>query len=296
MKDLEQLQLEQTLATYEGEDKVVAGNILLAQLKERPRPKLSFETKIPKLDSIIKGGLKGGQLLTISGWPGHGKSTLAKSIALGAMSQGYMSTWFSYELDMEDFLTDFPDDTVHNIFMPSLLSGRSPEWIEQRAWEGKLKYSSNIIIVDHLHFLIDLHKSRNISFDVGAIVRDLKLLAVKHNLVVILICHTTKATGDDVELRQGDIRDSGLIEGESDIVLYCWRDLEVDNRTIMKITKNRPTGVINKKIRLIHVGGRLYEEQGDPEENTGTDTRDRSRMGKGQKKGVFVQPDNRYGS
>lgn len=282
-----EIELEQKLALYDGEDKVIPGNELLDKLKERKRPYLHFATKIPKLDNIIKGGFSGGQLIIISGWPGHGKSTLAKSIALSAMEQGVMSTWFSYELDTEDFLSDFPDDTAHNIFLPQVLSGKSPDWIEQRSWEALLKYGSNLVVIDHLHYLIDMKKqTRNISFDVGQLVRDLKLLAVRRNLVVILLCHTTKAKGDELELYQGDTRDSGMIEAEADLCLYCWRDMEVENRTIIKITKNRPKGIINKKIRLIFTKGRLYEEA--DREDSGIDTGRRPRMGKGRRFGSVL--------
>ena len=283
---IDDIQQEQALATYDGEDKIVRGDILLDTLKNKALPKLFFKSKIPKLDKIIKDGFRGGQLIVVSGITGQGKSTLCKSIGLSAMEQGLLSTWFSYELDMQEFLEDFPHDTVANILLPATLKGRSPEWIELRAWEAKLKYESNLVFIDHLHFLVDLHKSRNISFDVGSVVRNLKLLAVKHNLVVFLICHTMKTKGDgEVELGLGDVRDSSLIEQEADIVLYVWRDLDVECRSIMKIAKNRPTGTINKKIRLIYKGGRLYEEA-DQTEDTGAYPGDRYGMGKGTKKGI----------
>jgi replicative DNA helicase len=280
MKDFTDLEQEQVLATYDGEDKVIPGNELLAALKDRPRPKLSFGSKIPKLDNIIKGGFHGGQLIVVSGITGQGKTTFCQSMTFSAMEQGLLSTWFSYELDMQDFLEQFPLDTVNNVMLPSVLKGRSPEWIEYRSWESKLKYGAQVVFVDHLHFLVDLHKSRNISFDIGSVVRSLKLLAIKHNLILFLICHTMKTRGDgDVELGLGDVRDSSLIEQEADIVLYVWRDAEVDNRSILKIAKNRPTGMINKKIRLVFFGGRLREET-DYGEDSGTETRNRSRVGK----------------
>jgi replicative DNA helicase len=296
MKEFSDLEQEQALAIYDGEDKVIPGNELLEQLKKRPRPKVFFESKIPKLDERIDGFF-GGQLIVVSGITGQGKTTFCQTMTYAAESKGLLSTWFSYELDMEDFLGQFKGDTVHNILLPSLLKGRSPEWIEMRTWESKLKYKANVVFIDHLHFLIDLQRSRNISFDVGSVVRSLKLLAIKHNIIVFLICHTMKTKADsDIELGLGDVRDSSLIEQEADLVLYVWRDPNSDNRSILKIAKNRRRGIINKKIRLTFQGGRLYEEQGEPEENTGVDTRDRSRMGQGKKKGVFVQPDNRYGA
>lgn len=249
------------------------------------KPKLSFSSKLSKLDRIT-GGFNGGQLIVVSGTTGHGKTTLCQTFCLNAQAQGMLSTWFSYELQPEYFLEQFPDDTMHNILMPAVLSGRSPEWIELRSWESKLKYDSHIVFIDHLHFLVDLHKSRNISFDVGSVVRNLKLMALKHNLVVFLICHTMKTKEDiDMELGLGSVRDSSLIEQEADQVYYIWRDLEKDNGSILKVAKNRRRGIINKKIRLVYNDGRLYEEA-DEEENTRTDSGNRSAMGKGKTKGI----------
>lgn len=280
MKDLDQLQLEQALATYDGEDKIIRGDELLDRLKKESKPKLHFNSGISKLDESI-GGFYGGQLIVVSGLTGQGKTTFCQTMSIAANNSGLLSTWFSYELAMEEFLDQFPFDTVKNILLPSVLTGRSPEWIEFRSWESKLKYGANVVFIDHLHFLVDLHKVKNISFDIGSVVRTLKLIALKHNLILFLICHTMKTRGDsDVELGLGDVRDSSLIEQEADTVLYVWRDKDYEsNRSWVKIAKNRKKGIINCKTSLIYRHGRLYGEQYIPKEETGTYKGNRSRMG-----------------
>jgi len=286
------IELEQKLATYDGEDKIVPGNVLYDSIKSHSKPRLNFLSKIPKLDAVT-GGFDGGQLIVVSGTTGHGKTTLCQTLCLNAQEQGLLSTWFSYELQPEYFLEQFPDDTMHNILMPSVLKGRSAEWIDLRTWESKLKYSSSIVFIDHLHFLVDLHKSRNISFDVGSVVRNLKLMALKHNIVVFLICHTMKTKEDgDGEIGLGSVRDSSFIEQEADQVYYIFRDPQEERRSILKIAKNRKRGIINKKIRLTFQGGRLYEEA-DIGEDSGTTEGSRYGMGKRgkasiSKGGVYV--------
>jgi len=143
MTSITDLQQEQVLATYDGEDKIVTGNELYSYIKSQAKPKLSFSSKLSKLDRIT-GGFNGGQLIVVSGTTGHGKTTLCQTFCLNAQAQGMLSTWFSYELQPEYFLEQFPDDTMHNILMPAVLSGRSPEWIELRSWESKLKYDSHL--------------------------------------------------------------------------------------------------------------------------------------------------------
>jgi replicative DNA helicase len=82
-----------------------------------------------------------------------------------------------------------------------------------------------VVFIDHLHFLVDLHKVKNISFDIGSVVRTLKLLALKHNFILFLICHTMKQRAIVMlNWGLGDVRDSSLIEQEADTVLYVWRD------------------------------------------------------------------------
>jgi replicative DNA helicase len=254
------IEFEQKLATYSGEDAVILGQELLSLLKSEPKPKLHFLSKISKLDNAI-GGFYGGQLIVVSGKTGQGKTCLCQSFTCAAIEQNLKVLWFSYELDAEDFLRQFKDVYLEKMYLPKKLTGRTLYWIEQRIYESKLKYNTSVAVVDHLHFLCDLaSKSRSISFDIGAIVRGLKLLALKHNIVIFLICHTMKVKSDS-ELGLGDARDSSFIEQEGDTVLYVWRDEKTENRAVVKIAKDRKNGVINKKVRLTFHAGRLYGEE-----------------------------------
>jgi replicative DNA helicase len=111
-------------------------------------------------------------------------------------------------------------------------------------------------------------QSRSISYDIGGIVRGLKLLALKHNVVIFLICHTNKTKNDGLEeLNLGDVRDSSFIEQEADAVFYVWRDTATsENESIIKIAKNRKRGIINKKVRLVFDHGRLWEKGSEPKQ------------------------------
>jgi hypothetical protein len=139
-------------------------------------------------------------------------------------------------------------------------------------WTNYATFSNFSVIFGYLKLLLSFWPLPHPVWPKGAIPRlthtDLFVLikhafttALKHNLIIFLICHTGKTKQDlGTELGLGDIRDSSLIEQESDTVLYIWRDLEAENRSILKIAKNRKRGIINKKIRLIYQQGRLYEE------------------------------------
>jgi len=104
-----------------------------------------------------------------------------------------------------------------------------------------------------LHFLLDLARVWHASIEIGEIVRGLKLLALKHNLIFFLIAHTIKVR-EDREFGLGDVRDSGLIEAEADNVIYVWRDKKRDGHGVLKVAKNRKHGLVDKKIPLVLVG------------------------------------------
>jgi len=177
--------------------------------------------------------------------------------------QSMPSLWFSFEMPWKQFLSKFHEDYLPRFYGPLTLTQKSVTWIEERIIEAKLKYGVSIVFIDHLHFLLDLARVKHASIEIGEIVRSLKLLALKHNLIFFLIAHTIKVM-EDREFGLGDARDSGLIEAEADNVLYIWRDKKKENCSILKVAKNRKHGIIEKKIPLIltreYGVERYYEE------------------------------------
>lgn len=248
----EEADRNEKLLGYKGPDQVVAASVIYEKIRTRGRKQPSAKSKIAVLDDRLGGGFFPGQLITVSGPSGRGKTTLLRTFTTSFMDQGVAPLWFSYEETYEQFLDKLPNKTFDYFYLPEQLVDKKPEWIEQRIIESKLKYGTKIVMVDHLHFLIDFYM-KNTSLEIGAIVRKLKLLAVEHKITFFLIAHIGK-TEKGREFEQGDIRDSALIEAESDTVMYVWRAKNPKNpRTdinIVKVTKNREQGIINFKIPL----------------------------------------------
>lgn len=125
-----------------------------------------------------------------------------------------------------------------------------------------MKFDIKAVFIDHLHFLIDLAVTQNASLRIGQIVRTLKKIALKYDIVIFLLCHITKT--QEVIPSIEHLRDSSLIAAESDIVLIIWRiedneKKEEFNLSGISIEKSRRTGAWKKKVKLIKQNGLLYE-------------------------------------
>ncbi len=239
------------LKNYNGEDRVVTSYDMLQYLEETGKRPIAFKSLFPTLDKYI-GGFVGGEVTTISGVPGDGKTLFAQSLTMSFARQRIMSLWFSFEVQPFQFLDSFGLD-LPKFTMPLTLQTNSILWLEERIIEAKQKYDIKAVFIDHLHFIIDIFMKQNLSISIGAVMRQLKQnIAIKHGLVVFLIAHTTKTKIDEEEgLEMGHIRDSGMVAAESDNIFFIWRVTDVENGAILKIAKDRKQGTRNKVIKLV---------------------------------------------
>lgn len=254
---LSQIELEQKLATYDGEDRVLSAQDVLKDYRENAPKGERYESKIPTLDKTI-GGFYTGQLIVISGLTGQGKTTLAQTFTRNMSEQLVYPLWFSYEVSCDDFLSVFPADHMQYIFMPLKLKDNTLQWLEERILESRLKHRTTAVFIDHIHYLVQMNARQNMSFVIGETVRGLKQIALKYNVVIFLIAHMTKTRPDD-EPGLGSVRDSSFIEQEADTVLYVWRLKDDRWVTVVKVAKNRKRGIIDERIGLLLKDGKYVE-------------------------------------
>ncbi len=122
----------------------------------------------------------------------------------------------------------------------------------------KRKYGLDIIVVDYLQLMAPLKTGKNTSpvQEVTEISRGLKQLAKELDVPVIALSQLSRNIehrGENSEPRLADLRDSGSIEQDADVVMFIHRDKSEDDqkareeatKLILEKHRNGATGVIN---------------------------------------------------
>lgn len=249
-KKSELSELLKPYTTYSGKDEVVSATIIKEQLDVDTEQK-KYYTSINQVNNILDG-FKSGDLITMSGISGNGKTELLISFTKDFIDRNYKVMWVSYEVNPKDFMNRFGDyEPV--FYMPRQNLPNSLDWVIKRIYEAKAKYNVDIVIIDHLHFLLDMATlgNRNISHLFGGIIRRIKTTALKLDVTVFLVAHLNKTATKEVP-DLVDLRDSSFTYQEADSVLIIHRENTDDtidlNKNIqpavLRIAKNRWNGYL----------------------------------------------------
>lgn len=240
----------------------------LSIVAERHKPSSDvFPTGYIDFDNAMDGGWRGGELIVVSGRTGEGKTTWCQNVSMMYASRDIPSLWFSFEMSpwyLKQKFELISDVDGKELYAPEELMAHNLEDIEKKILSGIQQYACKVVFIDHLHYLTPLKTfGENVSFAVGNIVRELKLMAVKHDVIIVLIAHTKKIDGEE-ELSLSSIRDSSLISQEADYVflierlklekklkLMASQGTDWTNEAKIQLAKNRRKGeLFYKKFRM----------------------------------------------
>jgi replicative DNA helicase len=231
----------------------------------------TLSTGLRDLDVKLGGGLRPGQLVIVAGRPAMGKTACALGLAESAAKNGAPTLFYSLEMPGEE-LANRALARASGLSMDKILDGKKMESDEDfsRLTDGTLKVSElqllvdeqpglslaeirgkarsvkrrqglGLIVIDYLGLMAD-GEGNTRNEKVGANSRGLKALAKQLEVPVVLLAQLNRKLEERHEKRPmlSDLRDSGEIEQDADIVLFLYRD-EVYNPN----TRDRGIGEIN---------------------------------------------------
>ena len=217
-------------------------------------------TGLTDLDSRL-GGMHKQDLVIIAGRPSMGKTALATNIAFHAAKniekKGNKSTvaFFSLEMSSEQLSTrilseqsrirsndirrgkvsekEFEQfiETSKNIFELPLYIDETPAItiaaISNRSRRIKRLFGLELIVVDYIQLMRSTgRKEYNRVQEISEITQGLKALAKELNVPVLALSQLSRAVEqrDDKKPQLADLRESGSIEQDADVVMFVYRE------------------------------------------------------------------------
>ncbi len=228
---------------------------LLEQIHGKHGGVTGVPSGFPRLDELT-GGFQNSDLIIIAGRPSQGKTALALSIARNAALHKEKRTGvavFSLEMSEQQLiirmLSSEAKVNAHDLRTGKLMdeqwsrlsrtAGRLSEAkifiddsaalsiLELRAKARRLKAEHNIglVIVDYLQLIQGPKNSESREREISMISRSLKALSKELNIPVIALSQLNRAVEARGDKRPmlADLRESGAIEQDADVVLFVHR-------------------------------------------------------------------------
>lgn len=232
-------------------------------------------------DDLILGGVGIGDVVVIAGQTGQGKTSLAQdwTMALIRGDKKAKALWFSYEVMVSHLWSKFQSMGMTRedcVFIPGKHSDGNVAWVESKIKEGKEKFGIKAVFIDHLGFLLPKtngilgkNLSSNYSTFLTQIMRDLKTIALREEIMIFLPVHMKKVDYHQKQADVNDIKDSSGVGQESDLVFLIERERDKSENaksyftdtTRITLAKNRWTGATTVA-KFTMIGGRFAYDSG----------------------------------
>ena len=243
---------------------------ILNELSKSKGSMPGIPTGFSDLDYYITG-LNKSDLILLAARPGIGKTSVALNIASNASKSGKNVAVFNLEMsrtqlvqrmlssegmiDLKKIKTaDLTDDEWDRLASASKTLSAAPIYIDDTAnitvaeIKARCRRLPNLglVIIDYLQLISGTRKDGNRVLEVSEISRALKIMAKELNVPILCLSQLSRASDQRKERpRLSDLRDSGAIEQDADIVLFLYKDEDYNPDTADKnvceciIAKNR---------------------------------------------------------
>ena len=233
-----------------------------------------LSTGLATLDSVTRG-LQKSDLIIVAARPAMGKTAFVLNLATHVALQGGTVAFFSLEMPREQlmhriFCAEGQIDATHlargeldeeewsrlvkvadrmiktNLYFDDTSSTTVMD-IRTRARRLKAERGLDLIAIDYLQLIQAPGRAENRTLAVAEMTRSLTVLARELSVPIIVLSQLSRATEGRSDKRPmlSDLRESGSIEQDADIVMFLYRedyynqDTENANITELSIAKHR---------------------------------------------------------
>lgn len=234
-----------------------------------------ISTGLTDLDEFLHGGMQRGNLVVLGARPAMGKTALGLTIGFHVAkthSVGFLSMEMSHadirdrqaailsRVSISDIkrpnkglefdrIIDGVEASRHLKFYASDKSGLNILNVRSKARALKRKHGLDVLIVDYIGLMSGTNPKMMRAYQIEEISRGLKDLAKQLDIVVICLAQVNRAAvaGADKVPGLQDLRDSGAIEQDADVVGFIHRPIAADpsigsrfdNYALFRVAKNR---------------------------------------------------------
>ena len=239
----------------------------------------------------LTSGFQPADLVIVAARPSMGKTAFTLNIAqYAAIEHNVPVAFFSLEMSKESLVQRMltsearidaqrlrkgmlRDDDFPRLARAAGILSSAPVWIddtpgisilEMRSKARRLKADAGVgmVIVDYLQLMAGPLNSESRQQEVSQISRGLKALAKELNVPVVALSQLSRApeqrTGDNKRPQLSDLRESGAIEQDADLIMFLYRQefydgpvdkdgnsLEGKAEVIVGKQRNGPIGIVN---------------------------------------------------
>jgi replicative DNA helicase len=210
-------------------------------------------TGLTEIDELL-GGLQKTDLLIVAGRPGMGKTSLATNIAFHAAKVHGACQFFSLEMSAPQLSARILSEQS-GIEMWRIRNGqmRPNEWndfvqigqtlsslplfiddtggltiaqLTARARKAKRDNKISLVVVDYIQLLAGTKRSENRVQELTEITKGLKVMAKELDVPVIALSQLSRGVDSREDKRPvlSDLRESGSIEQDADVVMFVYRE------------------------------------------------------------------------
>lgn len=254
-------------------------NELGAEVEERQRLKaegkaLRVPTGIYSLDYLTYGGFNAGNLVILAARPSVGKTAVMLQMAMAAAKAGKSVNLYNLEMTNTELAQRMLFATGR--LTPLQMARGEVEWKEFELASGE--YASrplylndsvstaeeiisrislnaqrgkcDIAFIDYLG-LIQMSSRLQLKEAIAEVTKRLKNVAKEYRIPIVLLCQLNRASASENRPpMMHDLRDSGAIEQDADIILMLERSAENEGEINMWVRKNRQGKAGDVKVEL----------------------------------------------